>query len=351
MPLEGAGVSERGWIGSWDLNSYPFTPARLRVWPLGYPVTDQSTEPKVAILLATYNGAAGLPAQLQSYVIQSVPPVLILVSDDGSRDDTRQIVTRFAAENPQIDVQLVDGPRLGAAQNFLSLLRRVPDWIDVVSLSDQDDVWLPDKIRRGLRALSDHPHPDQCLLYCGRTWECDADLGHKRLSRGMRRPATFRHALVQNLAGGNTMMLNRPTLELLQAVSHEARKLVVHDWWIYQVITGVGGQVIFDDAPLLYYRQHENNLIGANRGFGAKTKRLSMVMSGRFRRWNTVNIKALGASASRFTAENQAILRSFSEGRNLSVLRRVAMIWQTGLYRQGLQGNLSLYFAALLRRM
>ena len=317
----------------------------------GSPVAELFSAPKVAVLLATYNGAAGLPAQLQSYVGQSVSPALVLVSDDGSKDETRQILTRFAKDNPQIEVQLLEGPRLGAAQNFLSLLRHVPDWIDVVSLSDQDDVWLPDKIRRGLRALADPPDQGQCLLYCGRTWECDAELGHKRISRGMRRPATFRHALVQNLAGGNTMMLNRPALDLLQAASHEARKLVVHDWWIYQVITGAGGQVIFDNAPLLYYRQHGGNMIGANRGFGAKTKRLSMVLSGRFRRWNTVNIKALSASAHRFTPENQMILRSFSEGRNRSVWRRLVMIWHTGLYRQGLQGNLSLYFAALLRRI
>lgn len=317
----------------------------------GQVVETAADAPKVAVLLATYNGAAGLPAQLQSYAAQTVLPALILVSDDGSSDATRQIVQGFAADHPDLMVELVDGPRMGAAHNFLSLLRRVPDWIDVVSLSDQDDVWLPDKIRRGLRALLDHPSPDDCLLYCGRTWECDAELEHKRMSRGMRRPATFRHALVQNLAGGNTMMLNRPALELLRAASHEARKLVVHDWWIYQVLTGAGGHVIFDNAPLLYYRQHDNNLIGANRGFGAKTRRLSMVLSGRFRRWNTVNIKALSASAHRFTPENQAILRSFSEGRNRSVWRRLVMIWRTGLYRQGLQGNLSLYFAALLRRI
>lgn len=312
---------------------------------------NNSPTPKVAILLATYNGAPGLPAQLESYVAQSYPPALILVSDDGSRDTTSEIVHEFARTHPELNVQFVPGPRMGAAQNFLSLLRRVPAWIDHVALSDQDDVWLPDKLRRGVKALREVSDQAEPVLYCGRTWECDAGLGNKRLSRGLRRPATFRNALVQNLAGGNTMMLNRAALDLLQAASHEARKLVVHDWWIYQILTGVGGTVLFDDVPLLYYRQHDGNLIGANRGFGAKTRRLSMVLSGRFRRWNTVNIKALSASAHRFTAENRSILKSFAEERDRSVWRRLSMVWRTGLYRQGLQGNLSLYFAALLRRI
>lgn len=306
--------------------------------------------PKIAILLATYNGAERLLAQLDSFAAQSLPPALILVSDDGSRDDTRKIVQDFAGAHPDLNVQLIDGPCRGAAQNFLGLLRACPDWVDIAALSDQDDVWLPDKLKRGARALAEETGPGP-LLYCGRSWECDEDLGNRRLSRGLKRPATFRHALVQNVAGGNTMMLNRAALDLLRDAGAEARKLVVHDWWIYQIITGTGGRVIFDDAPLLLYRQHGGNLIGANRGLQAKTTRLRMLVSGRFRRWNTVNIAALNASAHRLTAENRHILRTFSEERNRSVWRRLLMVWRTGVYRQGVQGSLSLYLAALLRRI
>ena len=314
--------------------------------------TSEASYPRVAVLLATYNGAAALRAQLDSFAAQSHPPVLLLVSDDGSRDDSCGIVKGFAGANPQIRVDLGTGPCRGAAQNFLSLLRRVPDDIDIVALSDQDDVWLPDKLRRGVRALSNSgPGTRTCLLYCGRSWECDADLGNRRLSRGAKRPASFRHALVQNLAGGNTMMLNRAALDLCRAASPEARKLVVHDWWLYQIITGTGGQVIFDDAPLLLYRQHSGNLIGANRGLEAKKKRLSMLFSGRFRRWNTINIKALTASAHRLTPENRALLEMFARDRDGTLWQRVSMIRRAGLYRQGLQGSLSLYLAALLRRV
>jgi glycosyltransferase involved in cell wall biosynthesis len=313
----------------------------------------EAFQPKVAVLLATYNGAAALQAQLDSIAEQSLPPVLLLVSDDASRDDSCAIVQRFAEAHPDIQVDLKTGPCMGAAQNFLSLLRRVPVEIDFVALSDQDDVWLPDKLRRGVYALQEAAQtaPETSLLYCGRSWECNAELGNRRLSRGIKRPVSFRHALVQNVAGGNTMMLNRTAINLCGAASSEARKLVVHDWWLYQIITGVGGRVIFDMTPLLLYRQHGGNLIGANRGLEAKKKRLLMLFSGRFRRWNTINIKALMASSHRLTPENRALLQIFAQDRNGPLWRRVSMVWRIGLYRQGLQGSLSLYLAALLRRI
>lgn len=317
--------------------------------------TSQPYRPRVAVLLASYNGAALLQAQLDSIAAQTHPPALLLVSDDRSRDDACAVVQRFARAHPGIVVDLQTGPCRGAAQNFLSLLRRVPDDIDIVALSDQDDVWLPEKLQRGVQALEAAAEtgtgPQTCLLYCGRSWECDSTLGNRRLSRGARRPASFRHALVQNVAGGNTMMLNRAALTLCRAASLEARRLVVHDWWLYQIITGAGGRVLFDDVPLLLYRQHGGNLIGANRGLQARAKRLLMLISGRFRLWNTINIGALKASAHRLTPENRTVLEMFAQDRNGPLWQRVSMIYRAGLYRQGLPDSLSLYFAAMLRRV
>jgi glycosyltransferase involved in cell wall biosynthesis len=310
---------------------------------------------KVAILLATYNGAKALQEQLDSYVRQTHVPALLMVSDDGSTDATRAILTSFAQAHPDIPLTILDGPGAGAAQNFLYLLRQVPDWIDVAALSDQDDVWLPEKLSRGLaalnRAAASQAAAGQPLLYCGRSWECDAQLNNRTLSRGLKRPASFRHALVQSIAGGNTMMLDRAALTLCRAASLEAREIVVHDWWIYQIITGVGGKVVFDNTAWTLYRQHSGNLIGANRGFKAKKKRLRMLAAGQYRRWNSINIKALTASAHRFTPENRGVLHMFAQERDGSAVHRVGMILRTGLYRQGRLGSLSLYVVAMLRRI
>lgn len=147
------------------------------------------------------------------------------------------------------------------------------------------------------------------------------------------------------------MMLNRAASELARAASREAGRVVMHDWWLYQIVTGTGGAVIYDREPMMLYRQHSENLVGANRGFAAKVRRIQHLLSGRFRRWNTINIEALRTSEHRLSDENRALLDEFDKGRNGPAFRRVLMVWRAGLYRQGLYGLLSLYAAALLGRL
>ncbi len=309
------------------------------------------THPSIAVLLATYNGASCIQEQLESYLSQSRLPDLILVSDDGSTDDTLALIDAFRKSHPEICIRTTNGPRRGSAKNFLSLLQDTPDWIDVVALSDQDDVWLPDKLERGLSALSENSHESEIVLYCARTFECDAELNHLRLSRNITRPPAFRHALVQNIAGGNTMMLNRAALDLVRDASRAVAKLVVHDWWIYQIVTGAGGRVIFDPQPVLLYRQHGGNLIGANTGMAARLRRLRLMLSGRFRRWNTINLLALKASSHRLTPENRQLLAEFDACRKAAVWQRLRLLRQARLYRQGFFGLVSLYTAALFGRL
>ncbi|MEQ9692881.1 glycosyltransferase family 2 protein [Shimia sp. SDUM112013] len=304
----------------------------------------------VAVLLATYNGAENIEEQLSSIASQTCPPNLILVSDDGSTDRTKDLVAQFFASNPQINGKLVEGPCMGAARNFMSLLNMVPDWIDAAMFSDQDDVWLETKIESGTKALSDSGDPNIPTLYCGRTWVCDEKLESRKISQ-LRKNPCFRHALVQNIAGGNTMMINRAAITLLKAAAAETQKVVMHDWWVYQLISGVGGQIIYDPNPHLLYRQHSSNIIGANNGLSARLKRLRNMLNGRFRYWNTLNIKALKNSAHRLTAENQKILVAFEKYRDANLILRLAMLQRTGLRRQGLEGRMALILAALLRRL
>jgi len=313
-------------------------------------MTLSRSTPSIAILLATFNGAANLREQLDSYTAQILPAARLIVSDDGSQDATRAILAEFAAAHPELPLSLIDGPHRGAAHNFLHLLRAVPPEIDMVAISDQDDVWLPEKLAHGSAALA-AADPALPTLFGGRSWVCDAHLGRRSLSPLPQRAPGFRHALVQNIAGGNTMMLNRVALDVLQPASLEPRKLVVHDWWIYQIITGIGGQVLFDPEPLLLYRQHGGNLIGANHGLAAKYRRLKLLLNGRFRRWNSINIKALTASAQRLTPQNRQILADFEQLHHSGMVQRLRLLKRIGLYRQGLSGSLSLWLAAVLGRI
>lgn len=329
------------------LYSGPMTAPR----PLSAPCpSDTAPAPQVTVLLATWNGAANLRAQLDSYATQTLPPARLMVSDDGSRDETPAILHDFVASAPGFAVDLLEGPHRGGAQNFLHLLKSVPEGTDWVALSDQDDVWLPDKIARGVRMLSQVPEGLPALVG-GRSYVCNADLGHRHLSPLPRRAPSFRHALVQNFAGGNTMMLNRAAVDLVRAAAAEAGRIVVHDWWLYQIVSGAGGTVIFDPAPLLLYRQHAGNQIGANTGVEAKVKRLRWMLRGRFRRWNAINLAALRASAHRFSMENRALLEDFARLQRAGLIDRLTILRRLGLYRHGLQGTLSLWVAALLGRI
>lgn len=306
--------------------------------------------PKIVILLATWNGAANLRAQLDSFCRQTIRPALLLVSDDGSRDDTLAILQDFAAADPGFAVELRAGPQRGGAYNFLSLLQAVPDDADLVAFSDQDDVWLPHKTARGLRLLSRVPG-DRPALLGGRTYVCDEALHNQRMSPLPQRAMGFRHALVQNFAGGNTMILNRAGIALARAAAAEAGRVVTHDWWLYQLVSGAGGEVIYDEVPLLLYRQHGANQIGANTGFWAKMRRLRWMLRGRFRRWNAINLAALSASAHRLTPENREVLADFARLQRAGLAERIAILRRLGLYRQGLGAMTSLWLAAVLGRI
>lgn len=304
---------------------------------------------QIAILMATWNGAKLLPMQLQSFAAQSLMPARLIVSDDGSQDGTRNVIATWAAAHPLIVTEIHDGPCKGAAQNFLSLLRR-DTGCDFVALSDQDDIWLTEKLAAAVAALEALPGAGPAL-YCGRSWEVRDDLNRRRLSRGAPQGPGFAHALVQNIAGGNTMVLNRAAAEAVRMAAPLADAIVLHDWWIYQVITGIGGRVIFDEVPHILYRQHDGNEIGANRGLRATLMRARTLASGRFSQWCARNVAALRQIEAHLTPENRALLDAFDTARGLPPLQALTMIRRAGLYRQGVRGQLSLYAGALMRRL
>lgn len=300
----------------------------------------------VAVLMATFNGGRDVAAQLDSIASQTRRPDLILISDDGSQDATCAHVDAFAAAHPEMTVTRIDGPRRGAARNFLHLLTHTPDEIDVVAFCDQDDVWLAHKLARGLEHLETAGAAP--ALYCARTWVCDADLNRRRLSRFPKAPPSFRNAIVQNIAAGNTIMLNRPALDITRKLAGRTRKTVVHDWWLYQIITGIGGRVIYDAEPVLLYRQHKGNLVGANFGIQAWVKRMNHVRRGGLRRWNTTNLVALRQASDHLTDENRMIVDAFTDTRRKPWWRRGQGVYRLGLYRQRRLGQASLYATAIL---
>lgn len=302
----------------------------------------------VAILMCTKDGAAYLGEQLASIARQTHGDWSLVVSDDGSRDATLSVLTRFSEGRAQ-RITVRGGPQQGVCANFLSLAIDPEIAADYFAFSDQDDVWYDDKLERALRWLGTVPSGVPAV-YCGRTELVSNDGQPYGLSPLFARPIAFRNAIVQSLGGGNTMVFNAAAKRLLEATGR--LDVVLHDWWLYQLVAAVGGAIHYDPQPMLKYRQHPDNLIGSNHGWGARLVRLRMIFQGRFRDWNAKNIAALQRIPAHLIApQNRTTLALFAKAREASLLKRLYYLRQSGIYRQTLLGNLGLVLATVLKRI
>jgi glycosyltransferase involved in cell wall biosynthesis len=301
----------------------------------------------VAVLLCTYNGSRFLEQQLQSIAQQKAVRVKIYVSDDGSQDQTLDLLQAFRLRGCEHRFTIVEGPGLGYVANFFSLLCSAID-ADYFAYSDQDDIWDTDKLLRAVTALSALPE-DQPALYCSRTRLVDTCGDPLGLSPLFAKPPDFSNALIQNIGGGNSMVLNRKARDLLCAVGPV--DVVSHDWWTYLLVSGCGGAVVYDPEPSLSYRQHESNLIGSNMALGDRLGRFSLALQGRKRAWNTKNVMALQQHRTFLTVENQKTLDEFCMAREASFVPRVLGLWRSGVHAQSVWANLALIAAGFLKKL
>jgi len=210
------------------------------------------------VLLPTWNGAAHLEAQFTSLAAQTLLPAAILVRDDGSTDSTKKIIADWAHKLP---ITMIDpwGKHEGLLASMQKLIRAVDaDQFDAIAFCDQDDVWHPDKLARATEILADFR--DRPALYCASATLTDATLNPIGQLPYPQKGPNFANALVENIVTGCTAALNPLALRALQAPWPKG--VLVHDWWAYLVISAIG-TVIYDPRPVLLYRQHDHNMVGA----------------------------------------------------------------------------------------
>ncbi|VVM68117.1 glycosyltransferase family 2 protein [Pseudomonas viridiflava] len=306
-------------------------------------------QPHVAILMCTYNGEAYLKGQLDSFHDQTFSDWTLYVSDDASTDETRNILLDYQHRWGSDRLIIFDGPCNGFAENFISLVRRPELKGDYFAFSDQDDIWFDDKLTRSVGRL-ESLSGKKPALYCSTTRLVDADLNVIGVSKLFTRPPSFQNALVQSIAGANTMLINRAARQLLLQLPDRA-PLIAHDWLAYLLVTGCGGKVIYEAEPTLDYRQHSGNLIGANASSRDRLIRLRKMLSGRFVKWNDANMIVLKKMEQMLTEENRHVLAHFDHGRQQRFFKRMQMLRKAGIYRQTPQGNLSLLLAACLGKI
>lgn len=304
---------------------------------------------KVAILLCTCNGETFLVEQLESLCAQSHKNWIVIASDDGSSDSTLDILYAYQEKWPPGKMMIRQGAQNGFCHNFLSLACDPNIKADYYAFCDQDDVWLPSKLSVAISNIRANQSAKIPYIYCGRSKYVTDKLLPCGLSPLFVFPRTFRNALVQSIAGGNTMVFNQATKILLEQAG--VMNVASHDWWIYQLVTGAEGICYYDPVPQILYRQHANSLVGGSNSLNAIFRRMRMLLEGRFRDWNSLNIKALKKSNMLLTKNNNEILELFTSIRSSRIKKRFRLMDVCGLYRQTRRGSFSLFLAVLLNKV
>lgn len=220
----------------------------------------------ITIALAAYNGEKYIGEQMASLLNQDIQEVLYIVAaDDGSSDDTFEILQEYARRYPEkITAYRNEVPTGSAKSNFFSLLKNIDD--DYVMLCDQDDVWLPEKVQltyKKMKELEAQFGSDSPLLVFTDVAVVDENLKVISISMADYQKTAphhngLNHYLVQNNIIGCTVMINRA---LLKHMDFEPQVCMMHDWWL-GLLASAFGHIGFVDKPLMGYRQHGNNQMG-----------------------------------------------------------------------------------------
>ena len=243
-----------------------------------------SSPPRISVALCTHNGVPYIAEQLRSILHQSLPPSQLVVSDDASSDGTvalvREIIARFRAERPGsvLKFTLLQNPvALGVVKNFERAVQECSG--ELIALCDQDDVWQPHRLETVARVFAQRPeltllHSDAQLVDAGgkplqhTLFEAIGFSAAERLA--VHEGRAFDALLRRNLVTGATTVFRRELLDL--ALPFEPAW--VHDEWL-AIVASLTGRVDFLPDPLVDYRQHGANAIGASKPtLGQKVSRL-----------------------------------------------------------------------------
>lgn len=221
------------------------------------------TNPKITVLMSTYNGEKYLLQQLESIKKQKNVQVRLIVRDDGSNDKTIGILETFQKElNEENSIMSMDykrGNNKGAKESFLDLIFETHD-TEFIALADQDDVWDEDKLESAIRVMMKNTDlQNEPVLYMSNLRIVDSDLNFIRYNKVAAPNINCFNSFFELWCTGCTMVYNKRMERLI--CHHRPKNVIMHDAWIgfigYQL-----GKTVYDVIPHISYRQHENNVVG-----------------------------------------------------------------------------------------
>lgn len=275
----------------------------------------------ITVLMSTYNGEKYICEQIDSILAQKDVEVTLLVRDDGSTDNTLNILERYKTNKK---LEYYTGNNCGPQLSFMHLLQNSDD-NDYYAFADQDDFWMEDKLICAINSMKDKK--DVPALYLSQTQLTDESLNLKK-SIIINPLLTFGESLIYKFAGGCTMVMNH---KLRTYISDKMPDVMpMHDIWIYTFALSVNSHVTFDNTPHILYRQHTNNAVGQGQGFVYEWRqRLHRLLSQSGERHNQAS-ELKKCYYDIITDENKSILNLFLEGKTCFA-KRIKLIFDKRL--------------------
>lgn len=217
---------------------------------------------KIAVLMSTYNGAMYIREQLDTILNQNCEEeIKLFIRDDGSSDDTFQILKEYEMKNPNILLLPRDTNNYGSANGFMYLLNYVlkefPGEFQYFAFADQDDYWLIDKLMVGISSIKEIEKP---ALYFSKKRIVDYKLKELNLEDKFFYQDSFLQYFTMSNAYGCTFVFNERLAKMSK--NKPIEKLIHHDAWIYRVAGCIDSEIVVDDNSYILYRQHESNVVG-----------------------------------------------------------------------------------------
>lgn len=211
------------------------------------------TRPKISVAMTTYNGNLYVREQISSIVSCLQDEDELIISDDGSTDNTVDTVNAFASADNRI--KLICGPKKGIVKNFESAIKSCSG--DIIFLSDQDDIWHKDKIEKILKIFENTEA--EIVLHNANIYDnnsgkivdtCKNVFGYRKSYMGN---------LIRNSFIGCCMAVKKDSI---QKALPFPNNIYMHDWWIGLCVLKSGGGVVYIEEPLMEYRIHDGNSVG-----------------------------------------------------------------------------------------
>lgn len=209
--------------------------------------------PRFVVLMSTYNGEKYLSEQIESILNQTIEDFCLMIHDDGSSDSTLKIIKKYSEMDSRIKLHFSD--KQGYPMCFYNLLKNAPN-ASYYAFSDQDDIWLKNKLEAAYIKLKDKSGP---LLYACKRYIVNSDANKILWEDEAPSLSLAEVFLKQNRAGGNTMVMNNEFREI--CLKYNPKFAPFHDAYYFRLSILFNG-FIYDERPYILYRQHNTNASG-----------------------------------------------------------------------------------------